>query len=134
MSIEQEPYKSPSQLDQESQQFQDEIDAVVRRWAVGDDREYRRRWRQLGNWSMNRTQGDPIKKERLKRQLFEETGGLCEVCGNTFERGALTMHRIDTSLNLDKSKNFGYVRENIQLVCNICHQAEERARRAESGD
>ena len=124
-----QPYKSPSQLDPESQRFQDEIDAVVRRWADGDDTEYRRRWRQLGNWSINRTQGDPIKKDRLKKQLFEEKEGLCEVCGDRFERGALTMHRVDTSWNLDKSKNFGYLRENVQLVCNICHQAEERERR-----
>ena len=124
-----QPYKSPSQLDPESQRFQDEIDAVVRRWADGDDTEYRRRWRQLGNWSMNRTQGDPIKKDRLKKQLFEEKDGLCEVCGDRFERGALTMHRVDTRWNLDKSKNFGYFRENVQLVCNICHQVEERERR-----
>jgi hypothetical protein len=126
-----QPYKSPSQLDPDSQRFQDEIDAIVRRWADGNDIEYRRRWRQLGNWSLNRTQGDPIKKERLKKQLFEEKQGRCEVCGDAFERGALTMHRVDTRFNLDKTNNFGYFAANVQLICNICHQEEERSRRSE---
>lgn len=129
MADEQQPYKSPSQLDPDSQRFQDEVDSVVRRWAGEDDIEYRRRWRQLGSWSTNRTQGDPIKKEKLRKKLFAEKRGRCEVCNNPFELGALTMHRVDTGFNLDKRKNFGYFAENIQLVCNICHQAEERSRR-----
>ena len=53
-------------LDPESLRFQQEVDALVRRWANGDDYEYWRRWKQLGSWSMNKTQGDVVKKSALK--------------------------------------------------------------------
>ena len=49
-----------SQLDPQSLRFQQEVDALVRRWAADDEREYWRRWKQLGSWSINKTQGDVV--------------------------------------------------------------------------
>jgi hypothetical protein len=78
-------------LDEESKRFQAEVDALVRKWAGTDDREYLRRWRQLGSWSINRTQGDVWKKDALKKLLMEQTGGTCVDCGKPFPRAALQM-------------------------------------------
>jgi 5-methylcytosine-specific restriction endonuclease McrA len=75
----------------------------------------------------NRTEGDPVKKSRLKKKLYEENEGRCQRCGSSFEPGALTMHRVDTSFNWDKSKGFGYSHGNVRLFCNICHQTVEEA-------
>jgi hypothetical protein len=55
-------------LDPDSQQFQSEVEALVRQWAGGDERECWRRWKQLGSWSINRTQGDVVKKAALKKR------------------------------------------------------------------
>jgi 5-methylcytosine-specific restriction endonuclease McrA len=109
------------QLDPESKRFQEEIDAVVRRWAGGDDYEYWQRWRQLGNWSLNKTQGDVVKKERLKKELMLETGGRCQDCGRDFDKSALQMHRLDSRYAHDRGRNFGYFRENVALLCASCH-------------
>ena len=54
-----------SQLDPQSLRFQQEVDALVRRWAADDEREYWRRWKQLGSWSINKTQGDVVKKGQV---------------------------------------------------------------------
>jgi hypothetical protein len=117
-----------NRLDADSQQFQAEVDAVVHRWAGGDDREYWRRWKQLGSWSINKTQGDAVKKEALKRRLMTKTGGRCEDCGTVHPAAALQMHRKDQSLASDRSTNFGYVEENIDLLCAHCHALREEDR------
>jgi len=107
-----------------------EIETVVRRWSGDDDFEYWRRWKQLGTWAMDRTQGDVSKKDGLKKRLFEETGGRCRDCGADFPRSALQMHRLDQQLAHQRDLNFGYVRENVVLVCAQCHQHREVARSA----
>jgi len=101
----------------------------VRRWAGGDEREYWRRWKQLGSWSINKTQGDAVKKAVLKKRLMEKTGGRCEECGRGFEAAALQMHRLDRSLAGDRSRNFGYFEGNVRLTCAGCHDRLEAERR-----
>ena len=117
------------ELDPESRRFQHEVDAVVRRLAHGDEYEYWRRWKQLGSWSINRTQGDVIKKAALKRKLLERSGGCCERCRRQFESAALQMHRKDVSLAHRRDENFGYVEANVLLLCAGCHERVEAARR-----
>jgi hypothetical protein len=116
-------------LDPESRRFRDEVDALVRRWANGDEYEYWRRWRQLGNWSIDRTQGDVVKKAALKKKLLQRSGGCCEECGRTFEPAALQMHRQDVSLAHRRDQNFGYTEANVVLLCAGCHDRAEAARR-----
>jgi hypothetical protein len=120
---------SEPQLDLESLRFQEEVDALVRRWAAGDEREYWRRWKQLGSWSINKTQGDVVKKAALKKKLMGMSGGRCHDCGNAFEAAALQMHRLDQRLARERSRNFGYVEANVVLVCANCHDEREAARR-----
>jgi hypothetical protein len=117
------------ELDPESRRFQEEVDALVRRWAGDDEREYWKRWKQLGSWSTNRTQGDVVKKAALKKTLMARTGGRCRDCRNVFEPAALQMHRLDVSLTHDRRLNFGYVESNVVLLCAVCHEARESARR-----
>ena len=64
-------------LDPESLRFQAEVEALVGRWAGGDERERWRRWKQLGSWSISRTQGDVVKKSALKKALVGASGGRC---------------------------------------------------------
>ncbi len=116
-------------LDGESRRFQEEVDALVRQWAKGDDREYWRRWKQLGSWSINKTQGDVVKKAALKKQLMKKTSGRCEDCDRRFEQASLQMHRIDQSFAHDRSTNFGYFDSNVVLVCAACHERRESGRR-----
>jgi hypothetical protein len=120
---------SGSSLDPDSLRFQHEVDELVRRWAAGDEREYWRRWKQLGSWSINRTQGDVVKKSALKKKLMEKTGARCEDCGNPFEAAALQMHRLDVGLAHDPQHNFGYIEENVRLLCAVCHERWEAERR-----
>jgi 5-methylcytosine-specific restriction endonuclease McrA len=117
------------ELDPESRRFQQEVDELVRRWAGGDEHEYWRRWKQLGSWSINRTQGDVVKKAALKKTLMAKTGGKCMGCGNVFEPAGLQMHRLDPSLARDRALNFGYVESNVELLCAGCHERREAARR-----
>lgn len=119
-----------SQLDPESFQLQTRIDRAIRDIAV-DDKDYVRRWRQVLSWAYNRTQGDPDKKKKLKKRLMIERGSKCEACGRPRELPELQMHRIDQSLANDRSQNFGYVAENVRLLCVICHREEEARRAAE---
>ena len=116
-------------LDDESKRFQAEVDALVRKWSGDDDTEYLRRWRQLGSWSINRTQGDVWKKDALKKLLMERTGGTCADCGQQFPKAALQMHRQDPSFISDRSRNFGYFEGNVILLCAHCHAAQEEMRR-----
>jgi len=116
-------------LDDDSRRFQGEVDALVRRWAGDDDGEYLLRWKQLGSWSINRTQGDVVKKAALKKQLMNDTGGRCADCGNLFDAAALQMHRLDQSFAFDRERNFGYFRENVVLLCSPCHERREAERR-----
>ena len=118
-----------SRLDSESLRFQQEVDDLVRRWAAGDEREYWRRWKQLGSWSINRTQGDVVKKAALKKTLMARTGGRCADCEKVFEPAALQMHRLDPSLAHDRALNFGYIESNVVLLCAGCHERREAARR-----
>lgn len=120
---------SGSHLDPESKRLQDQVDQLVRTYSGEDVREYWRRWKQIGSWAYNRTEGDAVKKAKLKKRLYEENEGKCQRCGDSFDPGALTMHRVDTSLNWDRSKGFGYTHDNVRLLCNICHQAVEEAMR-----
>jgi hypothetical protein len=117
------------ELDPNSRLFQEEVDAVVRRWANGDEYEYWRRWRQLGSWSINRTQGDVVKKAALKKKLLKRSGGCCEKCRRAFEPAALQMHRRDVRLAHRRDQNFGYTEENVLLLCAGCHERAEAARR-----
>jgi hypothetical protein len=105
------------------------VDELVRRWAAGDDKEYWRRWKQLGSWSINKTQGDVVKKGALKLELMEKTGRRCEDCKKPFDAAALQMHRLDVRLAHDRSQNFGYVEGNVELLCAGCHERREAARR-----
>jgi hypothetical protein len=116
------------ELDPESRRFQEEVDAVVRRWAHDDEYEYWRRWKQLGSWSINRTQGDVVKKAALKKKLLGRSSGCCEECGKAFEPAALQMHRKDGLAHL-RDQNFGYTEENVLLLCAGCHERVEAARR-----
>jgi len=117
-------------LDPESRRFQQEADDLVRRWAGDDEYQYWHRWRQLGNWSMNRTQGDAVRKSALKRQLMATTGGRCMgTCGRVYDAPQLAMHRLDVGLAHSKAANFGYVEENVKLLCASCHDAREAERR-----
>ena|SRR5437868_4176615 len=118
-----------NRLDDASLRFQAEVDALVRKWASGDEREYWRRWKQLGSWSMNRTQGDVVKKTALKRRLMNTTGGRCTDCRLVFEGPALQMHRLDQSFAHDRGTNFGYFAENVVLLCASCHERREATRR-----
>ena len=117
-------------LDPESQQFQSEVDELVRRWAAQDPKEYWRRWKQLGSWSINRTQGDVVKKATLKKQLMAETDGHCMDCHQPFAQAALQMHRLDNAHAHDRATNFGYFRDNVVMVCAGCHEDSEALRRA----
>lgn len=116
-------------LDDKSRRFQAEVEELVRRWAAGDEKEYWRRWKQLGSWSISRTQGDVIKKSALKRRLMEKTGGRCVDCGQPFAAPALQMHRLDQSIAHDRSRNFGYFEANVVLTCATCHELRESERR-----
>ena len=116
-------------LDEQSKRFQKEVDDLVRRWATGDEGEYLRRWKQLGNWSMNRTQGDVVKKAALKDRLMEQTGGRCTDCQQPFPAAMLQMHRCDPRYHLDRTVNFGYFPENVVLLCAHCHEVREAVRR-----
>lgn len=117
------------ELDEKSKRFQAEVDALVRRWAGEDEREYWRRWKQLGSWSINRTQGDVVKKSALKKQLMAKTSGRCQACGQAFPAAALQMHRRDQLHAYDKARNFGYFEENVELLCAACHELREAERR-----
>jgi hypothetical protein len=117
------------ELDADSRRFQEEVDALVRRWANGDEQEYWRRWKQLGSWSINRTQGDVVKKAALKKRLMAKTGGRCEACRRELPAAALQMHRRDQSLAHVKNRNFGYFEENMELLCAGCHELREAERR-----
>ncbi len=117
------------QLDPDSRRFQQEVDALVRRWAGADEREYWRRWKQLGSWSINKTQGDVVKKAALKKALMAKTGGRCEDCGADLPAAGLQMHRLDQSYAHDRASNFGYFETNVALVCAGCHELRERSRR-----
>lgn len=108
-------------LDPRLTQFHDEIDGVVRRFAGDDEREYWHLWKRLGTWSMDRTQGDVVKKAALKKRLMEKTGGRCEDCGGEFPQPALQMHRLDPELAYDRASNFGYIDSNVALLCASCH-------------
>lgn len=108
-------------LDPESRRFREEVDAVVRRWAGDDEREYWRRWKQLGNLAMDRTQGDVVKKSALKTRMMEKTGGRCEDCGQELPAPALQLHRLKPDLAYLKSENFGYTESNVVLLCAPCH-------------
>ena len=117
------------ELDDASKRFQAEVDSLVRRWAAGDEREYWRRWKQLGSWSINRTQGDVVKKSALKKRLMGKTAGRCEGCGQSFPAAALQMHRRDQTYAHEKARNFGYFEENVELLCAACHELCEAKRR-----
>ncbi len=98
------------------------MEAVVRRWACRNDKEHWRRWKQLGGRSIGRTPGDVVKKSALKRKLMEKTGDRCGDCGQVFAAPALQMHRLDQSFAHDRTRNFGYVEENVALACAPCHE------------
>jgi len=115
-------------LDPESLRFQAEVEALVGRWAGGDERERWRRWKQLGSWSISRTQGDVVKKWALKKALVGASGGRCMDCGQPFATPALQMHRLDRRHAHDRARNFGYFVENVVLVCAGCHQVREDRR------
>src|SRR5436305_146290 len=114
-----------TQLDPDTLAFQAEVEALVERWAAGDKYEYWRRWKQLGSWSMNKTQGDVMKKAALKKRLLARSGGRCEDCGGEFAAPGLQMHRLDQTFAHVKASNFGYVEENVVLVCAGCHELRE---------
>jgi hypothetical protein len=95
-----------------------------------DEREYWRRWKQLGSWSISRTQGDVVKKSALKLRLMEKTRGCCEDCRREFGQAALQMHRLDQSLAHDRAQNYGYTEENVVLLCASCHERRESERRS----
>jgi len=116
---------SAQTLDPDSRRFQAEVEALVNRWASGSEFERWRRWKQLGTWSMDRTQGDVVKKSTLKKQLMQASGGHCVDCGRGFPTAALQMHRLDRRHAHVKARNFGYFAENVALVCAGCHQARE---------
>jgi hypothetical protein len=118
-----------NRLDDDSLRFQAEAEALVRKWARDDPREYWRRWRQFGNWSMNRTQGDAVKRTALKKRLMGTTGGHCADCQQVFEPAALQMHRLEQSHAHDRSRNFGYFEGNVLLLCAPCHEGREATRR-----
>jgi hypothetical protein len=117
------------ELDPESRRFQQEVDDLVKRWANGDEYEYWRRWRQLGSWSISRTQGDVVKKAALKKRLLERSDGCCEECGREFDPAALQLHRDDVSLAHRRDQNYGYTEANVRLLCAGCHERVEAARR-----
>lgn len=112
-----------------SRRFRDEVDAIVARYADGDPQKYARRWKQLSTWGMDRAQGDPVKKSRLKKRLLARSGGRCEDCGREFTATELQMHRLDTTHAFDKSKDLGYFDDNIALLCASCHGKREDGRR-----
>lgn len=116
-------------LSDEDKAFQEEVDAIVRRWAGDDSKEYWRRWKQLGSWSINKTQGDVVKKAALKRKLMESRQVRCEDCGANLSAPSLQMHRISQDFAHDRSRNFGYFLENVALVCADCHERRESERR-----
>ena len=118
-----------NRLDDESLRFQAEVEALVRRWAGQDDKEYWRRWKQAGSWSIGRTRGDVVKKSALKRKLMEKTGDRCGDYGQVFAAPVLQMHRLDQSFAHDRTRNFGYFEENVELTCASCHEFRESARR-----
>lgn len=117
-------------LDETSRQFREDVDAIVSRYAEGDPHEYARRWKQLSTWGMDRSQGDPVYKSRLKKRLLVRAGNRCEDCGREFTPTELQMHRLDTTHAFDKAKHFGYFDDNIALLCASCHDKREDVRRA----
>lgn len=117
------------QLDDRSRAFRGEVDAIVVKYADGDPQESARRWKQLQTWGMDRSQGDPVYKARLKKRLLVRSGGRCEDCGREFTATELQMHRVDTTHAFDKAKHFGYFEENIALLCASCHDKREDERR-----
>ena len=116
-------------LDDESKRFQDEVEDLVRRWAGDDERQYWRRWKQLGSWSIGRTEGDAVKKDALKKRLMSRTGGRCQDCGRAFPPAELQMHRLDKAYAHERAQNFGYFDENVVLLCASCHHAREAGER-----
>jgi hypothetical protein len=70
-----------------------------------------------------------VKKAALKKWLMQKTGGRCQDCDQALVAAALQMHRLDAALAHDRQRNFGYVAENVALVCAGCHEARERKRR-----
>jgi hypothetical protein len=117
------------QLDDRSRAFRDEVDAIVTKYADGDPQQYARRWKQLQTWGMDRSQGDPVYKARLKKRLLARAGGHCEDCLREFTPTELQMHRLDTAHAFDKAKHFGYFDDNIALLCASCHDNREDERR-----
>jgi len=89
--------------------------------VAGDEYEYWRLWKKLGNASMDKTQGDVVKKDVLKRRLMVKTGRRCEDCRREFPRGELQMHRLDSSHAHVRARNSGYFEENVVLLCASCH-------------
>jgi hypothetical protein len=121
--------KPSYKLSESDKAFQAEVDALVRRWAGDDPKEYWRRWKQLGSWSINKTQGDAVKKAALKAKLMADTGGRCMDCSKQYSAPMLQMHRLNQDHAHDRSKNFGYFLENVALVCADCHELREAPRR-----
>jgi hypothetical protein len=115
-------YRALVPLDPDSKRFQQEIDDLVRRWAGDDAREYWRWWKQLGTWSMDKTQGDVVKKSALKKRLMQASGGRCQRCKAELPAAALQMHRLDPELAYRADVNFGYIESNVELLCASCHQ------------
>lgn len=116
--------------DDKGLRFREEVDAMVRRLAEGDDHEYIRRWKQLATWGQAVARGNPARKAGLKKKLTRESHGRCKDCNEEFKATELEMHRRDTSYAFDRTMWNGYFADNIDLLCASCHDKREDERRS----
>lgn len=115
----------------DDQRFRQEIDAVIGRFSGGNAEEQARRWQQLAGWARN--QGNPRWKRTLKRRLLKERGASCADCHRECAPAELQMHRENDAYALDRKRKFGYLEDNITLLCISCHQLREGAKREARG-
>lgn len=114
-------------LDQESSGFHDEVDALVRAWAHGDEHELAREAaRKLVD---QQDAGRRRQEECAQEAAYGEDGWTVRGLWDAVRAGGAAMHRLDVSHAHVRAINFGYSDGNIVLVCAGCHEWREAERR-----
>lgn len=106
-----------------------EIEAVIHKYAATAVGGYLQRMKQVETFAIDRANGDVARRSALKKQLLLETGGRCMHCHHEFRAASLHLHRVDPRFRFDETKNCGYFRENVELLCADCHQIADHGRR-----
>ena len=58
-------------------------------------------------------------QKRFKLQLYEEQGGMCEMCGLRYDIEHLESHHI---LSVSERPDLAFEKKNLVLLCHDCHR------------